>query len=69
MYGKSWKKVGYKTQDPETHLDYDKPIKVKVTKFVPGKDFYIPKKKNLRIPELLKQECYLEYGVEMIENF
>lgn len=35
-YGKSWKTVGYMTQDFETHYELDEPIKVEVTKFVPA---------------------------------
>jgi hypothetical protein len=38
-YGKTWLSMGFKTQDPDTHYDLDKPIKVKVTKFVPAKPF------------------------------
>jgi lipopolysaccharide cholinephosphotransferase len=37
-YGKSWSKVGYVTQNAD-HETIE-PIKVKVTKFVPAKNFY-----------------------------
>lgn len=47
-YGKSWKKVGYITLDKE-HNELDEPIKVKVTKFVPAKDFYRPEKNFIRL--------------------
>ena len=40
LYGKSWKKVGYITMDPDEHLDLDEPIKLKVKKFEPAKPFY-----------------------------
>jgi lipopolysaccharide cholinephosphotransferase len=62
-YGKSWKKVGYLTQDPKNHFDLDKPIKLKVTKFTPAKNLYTPSKTdpsiNLRkdCPLLCKWDC------------
>lgn len=40
FYGKSWKKVGYITMNPETHLDLDEPIKLKVKKFRPAMSFH-----------------------------
>ncbi len=39
-YGKDVLKVGYITQDPDEHEELDEPIKLKVTKFVPAKNFY-----------------------------
>lgn len=41
-YGKDWNRVAYLTQDKKTHFDLDEPIKIKITKFVPGKDLYRP---------------------------
>lgn len=48
-YGKSWKKVGYMTM--VNHELLDEPIKVKVVKFVPAKDFYTTKKKQRRLSD------------------
>lgn len=42
-YGSDWEKVGYIIQDTN-HYALDKPIKLKVTKFTAGRDFYEPKK-------------------------
>jgi lipopolysaccharide cholinephosphotransferase len=56
-YGKSWKKVGYITQDPKTHYDIDEPIKLKVTKFVPAKKFFTPKASEPQI--ILRKGCPL----------
>lgn len=67
-YGKSWSKVGYMTQDPETHLDLDKPVKVKITKFVPGKDYYYPPKGKIEIPKILLEECYYRDGWKIAEK-
>lgn len=40
FYGKTWKKVGYITMDPEEHIGLDKPIKLKVSVFTPAKPFH-----------------------------
>lgn len=48
-YGKSWSKVGFITQEASTHNELDKPIKLKVTKFTPAKDFYTPPKSDPQI--------------------
>ena len=45
-FGKNVLKVAYLTQDPKTHYDYTEPIKINITKFVPAKKFYNPKKKQ-----------------------
>ena len=55
LYGKSWKKVGYITMDPDEHLDLDEPIKLKVTSFTPAKPFYSKKQTHLD-----KNDPYLE---------
>ena len=56
-YGKNWKKVGYITQDPDTHYDIDEPIKLKVIKFEPAKKFFIPTKSNPQL--ILRNDCTL----------
>lgn len=56
-YGKNWKRVGYITQDPDTHYDIDEPIKLKVTKFEPAKNFFTPSDKNPQIT--LRKDCSL----------
>jgi lipopolysaccharide cholinephosphotransferase len=69
MYGNDWNKVGYITQDPDSHSDLDKPIKIKVTKFVPGRNFYdykteqiLPNKSSI----LLTKEFYKD-GYKLLE--
>ena len=39
IYGKDVLKVGYITQTPDEHEELDKPVKLKVTKFLPAKIF------------------------------
>ena len=56
-YGKDWKKVGYITQDPDTHYDIDEAIKLKVTKFEPAKKFFIAPKSEPQI--ILRKDCPL----------
>lgn len=50
FYGKSWNKVGYLTH---THIggevEYEEPIKIKVTKFEPAKDMYVPPKSKRQV--------------------
>jgi len=55
FYGKSWKKVGYITMDPDEHLDLDEPIKLKVSRFTAAKPFYYKKQIHLD-----KTDPYLE---------
>ena len=50
-YGKSWSKVGYITQEPDTHYDLDEPIRLKVTSFLPANKLYkAPASKKQSIP-------------------
>lgn len=56
-YGKDWKKVGYITQDPDTHYDIDEPVKLKITKFEPAKKFFIAPKSEPQI--ILRKDCPL----------
>jgi lipopolysaccharide cholinephosphotransferase len=56
-YGKSWKKVGYITQDPKTHYDIDEPIKLKVTKFEPAKKMFSPPASDPQL--VLRKDCPL----------
>ena len=44
IYGKDVLKVGYITQTPDEHEELDKPVKLKVTKFLPAQNFYKPSK-------------------------
>ena len=45
-YKRSWSKFGMVTLDPKTHYDLDKPVKLKITKFIPAKRFYLPLRKS-----------------------
>lgn len=62
-YGKTWSKVGFITQAADTHYDLDEPIRLKVTKFTPAKNFYIPSKTDPQVrlrkgcPLLCKWDC------------
>lgn len=46
-FGADVLKVGYITQDPETHYELHEPVKVKITKFSPAKRFYKPSKTQI----------------------
>jgi lipopolysaccharide cholinephosphotransferase len=52
-YGKSWKKVGYMTINPADHEELEKPIKIIVKKFLPGKKFYKRKQITASVPYIL----------------
>ncbi len=43
LYGKSWSKVGYITQNPDTHFELDEPIKVTTKGFHPANKFHSAK--------------------------
>ena len=46
-YGQSWPKIGYITQDIHHGL-LEEPQKVPVKRFVPGREFYKPRVKQLK---------------------
>jgi phosphorylcholine metabolism protein LicD len=59
-YGKSWSKVGYITQDPNSHYDLDEAIKVPSGEFYPAKPF-VSAKRQIKLKEddiLLTLEGY-----------
>ncbi len=52
-YGQNVLKIGYITQDPDTHNEYDEHIKLKIKKFTPAKDFYISRNEQLDFHEII----------------